>query len=130
LLLAIAVGAAVVLASALGHSGSESRDASAPELGQSAGHAQLTCDQLEMLAETPPILPERSVPAIPSVLESKADRQRLVIPYDGPLPDFARVEHSGPSVWTGLLRGLRDAVARDRDEPVSVVTLGAPDCNQ
>jgi hypothetical protein len=70
---------------------------------------------------------------VPSVLESTDDRYRLVVPYDAPLPDFARAKHSGKSVWTRILhalRGMRDAAGRDRDEPSRLVTIGVPDCNQ
>ena len=129
MLLAIGVGVAVVLAAALGHSGSESRGASASGLDRSIRQAQITCDQLEAIRRAPLLLPR----TVPSVLEETDDRYRLVVPYDGPTPLFAHIERSDPSIWLSILRGLhslRDAVTVDRDEPARVVTLGVQNCNQ
>ena len=128
LLLALAVGTAVVLAAALGH-GSESRGASASELDRSIRQAQITCDQLEAIRRAPLLLPRTG----PSVLEDSDDRYRLVVPYDGPTPLFAHIERSDPSIWLRILRGLRslrDTVTVDRHEPDTLVTLGVQDCNQ
>jgi hypothetical protein len=122
------VSAAVALAAAFGHGG-ESRGASASEIALPVQPAQITCDQLEAIIALPKLL-ERSTP---SVLESTDDQYRLVVPIQGRPLLFAHIEHSDPSIWLRIvrrLRGLRDAVTVDRDEPARVVTLGARDCNQ
>jgi hypothetical protein len=124
--LAFAVGSAVVLASILGNStGYESRSDSTAAPGGST-RPVITCDQLEAIRQAPLVLqPETDA----AVLDRSYALDRTVVRIDGPLPDFARIERSGPSTWTRILSGLRDAVGRDR-ERVSVVSLGLQDCNQ
>jgi hypothetical protein len=123
--LAFAVGLAVVLAAALGHSSEGERLA---EPGNSTAPI-LTCDELEALAQAPILLPRETGV---SLFERSDPLDRSVIRLVGPLPRakaFEPVTPSGPSAWAGFLRGLRDSVGRDRDERVSV-RLVARDCNQ
>jgi hypothetical protein len=127
--LALTVGFAVVLAAALGHSTESERRA---ELAVEFGSTRpiITCDQLEAIAKSPLVSPRETDTSL--LEESYAlDLDRSVVRIDGDLPDFTLVQPirpAGPSVWTGLLHGLRDAVAPDRDS-VPITSL-APNCNQ
>jgi hypothetical protein len=135
LLLGIVVGAAIVLAAAVGHSGGASRSAAAPELGQSAGQFRITCDQLEALRQDAIVIPRVVESDLLERTRSTLDEYPRVATIHGPAPTLW-VEDYGPSLRTRILtalRRLRDAVGIDRDEPAlsrPVVTLGAPDCNQ
>jgi hypothetical protein len=127
--LTFTVGFAVVLAAALGHTTERERRA---ELAAKLGSTRpvIACDRLEAIAHTPLVLPRK---IDTSLLEESyaVDLDRSVVRIDGDLPDFTLVQPirlSGPSVWTGLLHGLRDAVAPDRDS-VPITSL-APNCNQ
>jgi hypothetical protein len=125
--LALAVGLAVVLAAALGHSTeSERRAQLAVEFGSSS-RPVITCDELEAIAEAPILLQSEPDPAL---LEKSYALDRAVVRIHGDVRLVQPIERSGPSAWTGFLGGLRDAVARGRDESIAVPSLVMPDCNQ
>ena len=126
LVLAFAVGSAVVLASILGNStGYESRSESAAAVAASAGRSQITCDQLEAIARAPLVLqPETDAAVLDrSYALDRTALDRIVVRIDGPPPEIVRIERSGPSTWTRILSGL-NAVGRDR-EGISVVSRRA-----